>query len=271
MSSVMLNLKEMQAIGTEVLCDVELPAWAQNAEHFVEVMREALESDFVSQNLHLWIDLIFGYKQRSLSGESKDLLFPDTCYGVNWGTVKSNLEKDAFEVMCKEFGQCPEQMFFTPHLPRVFRKIPEIFPPPEVPHQIPLLEKYLSSLQERYQQKINAMLDGYHKAKDKLKVGHKEELDALNKNIAMLKEHIQKASVENGEREVQRSRDFDNAHHLVPQSSHEMLKTGRSPNIFGKQYESEYKIAQEQEVSKTRIESAKKTRKIQSKTPTKPF
>ena len=72
-------------------------------------------------------------------------------------------------------------------------------------------------------------------------------------------------------REVQRSRDFDNAHHLVPQSSHEMLKTGRSPNIFGKQYESEYKIAQEQEVSKTRIESAKKTRKIQSKTPTKPF
>lgn len=52
-----------------VVSDVELPKWAQNAEHFVQVMRNALESDYVSKNLNNWIDLIFGYKQRGVEAE----------------------------------------------------------------------------------------------------------------------------------------------------------------------------------------------------------
>lgn len=44
--------------------DVELPPWASSTKHFISTLREALESDIVSKNLHLWIDLIFGYKQR---------------------------------------------------------------------------------------------------------------------------------------------------------------------------------------------------------------
>jgi hypothetical protein len=44
--------------------DVELPPWAPTAEDFIRIQREALESEFVSNNLHHWIDLIFGYKQR---------------------------------------------------------------------------------------------------------------------------------------------------------------------------------------------------------------
>lgn len=44
--------------------DVLLPPWASSAEEFVRINRMALESEFVSCQLHQWIDLIFGYKQR---------------------------------------------------------------------------------------------------------------------------------------------------------------------------------------------------------------
>ena len=44
--------------------DVELPPWASTPHEFVRVNRQALESEFVSCQIHQWIDLIFGYKQK---------------------------------------------------------------------------------------------------------------------------------------------------------------------------------------------------------------
>jgi len=44
--------------------DVVLPPWAKTPEDFVRINRLALESEIVSSQLHKWIDLIFGYKQR---------------------------------------------------------------------------------------------------------------------------------------------------------------------------------------------------------------
>lgn len=256
-SAHMLNLKEMQAIGSEVLCDIELPTWAQNAEHFIETMREALESDYVSENLHHWIDLIFGLNQKA------SFLFPETCYEVNWGSLKANLEKDAFEIICKEFGQCPEQLFFTPHLKRIFRQAPEIVHQPDTPHQVWLLEKYIKNLQEVHQVQINEMLEGFHKAKKKLNIAHAVELENVNKQILELKELIQKAT------DGGTGQKIEGGYLLAAQNSIEGLKPTKSPNLL-KRYESEHK-GQEPEISKTRIESAKKNRKVQSKTPTKPF
>jgi factor associated with neutral sphingomyelinase activation len=42
--------------------DVKLPTWASSAEDFLNKHRLALESPYVSNNLHKWIDLIFGCK-----------------------------------------------------------------------------------------------------------------------------------------------------------------------------------------------------------------
>lgn len=41
---------------------VSLPKWARTPADFLKKNREALESEYVSQNLHKWIDLIFGIK-----------------------------------------------------------------------------------------------------------------------------------------------------------------------------------------------------------------
>ncbi|RIB14108.1 hypothetical protein C2G38_1973800 [Gigaspora rosea] len=57
--------------------DLQLPTWASSAEEFIRIHSEALESEHVSKNLHIWIDLTFGCK---LSGadavEAKNVALP---------------------------------------------------------------------------------------------------------------------------------------------------------------------------------------------------
>ena len=49
--------------NNENIGEVKLPPWAKSPEDFIAKHNRALESEYVSKNLHKWINLIFGFKQ----------------------------------------------------------------------------------------------------------------------------------------------------------------------------------------------------------------
>jgi len=93
-----LPLGELQE-GGEVN-HVILPPWAKNAFEFVRINREALESDYVSERLHDWIDLIFGYKQRGQPAIDAFNVFYYLTYenSINIEAIKDPLQKEATKV-----------------------------------------------------------------------------------------------------------------------------------------------------------------------------
>ncbi|XP_067203387.1 protein FAN isoform X2 [Linepithema humile] len=102
--------------GTKI-GDVQLPPWAKDPSDFVQQLKNALESDYVSQNLHHWIDLIFGYKQRGIEAEKADNVFFHLCYegAVDLDTIRDINDRHGLEVQIMEFGQIPKQVFTLPH------------------------------------------------------------------------------------------------------------------------------------------------------------
>lgn len=104
--------------------DAKLPKWASSAEDFLKKQRQALESDYVSNNLHLWIDLIFGCKQRSI--DDFNVFHPLTYEGsVDFEKMKDPIQRLAFEVQITEFGQTPRQLFRKPHPQKYSKVIPK--------------------------------------------------------------------------------------------------------------------------------------------------
>ncbi|KAI8104506.1 hypothetical protein M9434_003061 [Picochlorum sp. BPE23] len=98
--------------------DVELPPWAHNdARYFLEKQWEALESPYVSANLHHWIDLVFGVCQRGEDALRNNNVFRQLTYEglVNIDDIEDPVEKRSMEVAVAEFGQCPRQIFYRNH------------------------------------------------------------------------------------------------------------------------------------------------------------
>ena len=120
---IYLNAENMDLGLMDPVADVELPLWARDSLHFCEIMREALESDYVSEHIHEWIDLIFGFKSTGKEAETSLNTFPESCYSdyFTWEHIKTPTEREAMKLLIREFGQCPVSLFAVPHQQRVFR------------------------------------------------------------------------------------------------------------------------------------------------------
>ncbi|XP_060830261.1 neurobeachin isoform X18 [Bombus pascuorum] len=103
-----------------VVGDVELPPWASSPEEFIRINRMALESEFVSCQLHQWIDLIFGYKQKGPEAVRATNVFYYLTYegSVDLDTITDTVMREAIENQIRNFGQTPSQLLMEPHPPR---------------------------------------------------------------------------------------------------------------------------------------------------------
>ncbi|ESK93353.1 beige beach domain-containing protein [Moniliophthora roreri MCA 2997] len=98
--------------------DVKLPPWARGDPLlFVIMNRRALESNYVSENLPAWIDLIWGCKQRD--PDSLNVFHPLSYEGsIDLDSITDPLEREATVGIIHNFGQTPRKLFNAPHPPR---------------------------------------------------------------------------------------------------------------------------------------------------------
>ncbi|RAL12723.1 Beige/BEACH domain protein [Aspergillus homomorphus CBS 101889] len=103
---------------TTAIDSVELPPWAKgDPKIFIAKHREALESPYVTQNLHHWVDLVFGCKQMGEAAVEAVNVFHHLSYGgaKDLDAIEDPVEQLATIGIIHNFGQTPHQIFNRPH------------------------------------------------------------------------------------------------------------------------------------------------------------
>ncbi|KAK7962509.1 beige/BEACH domain-containing protein [Apiospora aurea] len=144
--------------------DVALPPWAKgDPKIFIAKHREALESPYVSQNLHSWIDLVFGYKQLGEAAVQNVNVFSPLSYrgAMDLDNAGADEREHATSVIYN-FGQTPHQVFTKPHPGRENMKFPAkrldttSYALARIPH--PLLESHERVASLIYSPKLDRLL-----------------------------------------------------------------------------------------------------------------
>ena len=118
---ILLNQNNLQMGKTQegvLVNDVELPEWCQGDPYrYVVQLRRAFESDYVSQNLQHWLDLIFGYRQTGREAEKALNVFYYLTYEdkVDWDAIRDEKLRIGTEAQIINYGQTPQQLFVQPH------------------------------------------------------------------------------------------------------------------------------------------------------------
>ena len=190
-----INVEGMDLGLDELVGDVELPLWAREPSHFCELMREALESDYVSEHINEWIDLIFGYKQTGSHAETAYNQFPESCYHgtIPWADLKTEEERSAFKVLVRDFGQNPHQLYTDPHPIREFRWSaclgPVLTDRDEVLQlrlRIEQLHGQAQTLAEESHRELMDLMEEEREDVESLKAGQQAEVRAIREKIAVL-------------------------------------------------------------------------------------
>ena len=93
--------------------NVTLPKWAKgDPKRFVRINRQALESDYVSKNLHLWVDLVFGCKQRGEAAVEALNTFVHVTYEgeVDIDAMTDPIQRLSTIAQIQNFGQTPSRL-----------------------------------------------------------------------------------------------------------------------------------------------------------------
>uniref|UniRef100_A0A8C4NYW6 Protein FAN n=1 Tax=Dicentrarchus labrax TaxID=13489 RepID=A0A8C4NYW6_DICLA len=116
-----LNLDLGRKQNGSLVGDVVLPPWASDASDFLQKHKTALESQYVSEHLHEWIDLVFGFKQRGSEAIAAHNVFHPLTYegGIDCDSIEDPDQRIAMLTQILEFGQTPKQLFTTPHPQRI--------------------------------------------------------------------------------------------------------------------------------------------------------
>lgn len=98
----------------ERVSDVVLPRWANgDSKEFIRLHRMALESKYVSEHLHQWMDLVFGIKQLGQHAIDAMNVFIHITYEdeVDVDAIEDELVRTATISQINNFGQTPHQVF----------------------------------------------------------------------------------------------------------------------------------------------------------------
>ena len=73
---------------------------------------QALESEYVSRNLHKWVDLIFGYKQRGREAAAALNTFVHVTYegSVDLDAISDPIQRESTIAQIQNFGQTPSRL-----------------------------------------------------------------------------------------------------------------------------------------------------------------